>query len=236
METKKSTWSLTGAMIPKGMKEFFQARLYLDLVLCFVHDHMQMALSWPEDPGYFILQTQQMLLMLFESIKTFYNYAYKEVLHPNDLDVCWTARNCIISVYHYHKWQLTITQHFMLNEAFVFAKKDGGAYLTLQEGVERAHLSDKRAIVHTFNGAESNASGSTSWEQLLDKQQLKRYFKEKGFAPKGVLPLPYEDNHPAHLEISLPLPAHAPAITKFAMPEQHAVAVNTPSLNKIAIF
>jgi hypothetical protein len=210
LETKKSTWSLTGSMIPKGMKEFFQARLYLDLILLFIHDQMQMALPWPEAPSYFILQTQEMLHMLFDAIKTFYNFAYKEQLH-----VCWTARTCIISVYHYHKWQLTVTQHFMLNEAFIFAKKDGGAYLTLQEGVERAHLSDKRDVIHTFNGSASNASGYTNWEQLLDKQQLKRYFKEKGYAPKGKLPLPYEGNHPDHLNISLYLPIHAPALTKY---------------------
>ena len=177
------SWYPTKPFIPHEMKSFFSHDISTQLVPLYqVHEKLH-SLRWPYPPYSFVLTTSQVVKMLFDSITTFYNFAYTHLPSKSDFQCVRVARNCTLSIYHHFHWKQQPTLHYMLSHGILDAETDGTAYNTLQEGVEHINSQDKRANKHTFHLPNPSLHHpESSMQYILNQYKLRLYFIKHNYS------------------------------------------------------
>lgn len=109
--------------------------------------------------------------MVFDSIHTFYCFAYTRYPTAIHFEKLHLARDCYLSGYHSFKFCLASTFHYMMNHAVLDAEIDHTAYYTLQEGVEHINHEIKEDSQVTFDAVHTSVIESCS-QHLINQQQL----------------------------------------------------------------
>ena len=152
--------------------------------------------------------------MLLDSVRVYKDFAYTPYPLPADYNSLYVARDCILSVHALFKWRLAPTTHYMTNHAITEAKLDESAYITLQEGVEHKNQEDKHEARVTMKNTYTLPTHETSWEHMLNQQQLRLMLTYLGYAPHTHTPAPVT-KHPKTLQhIKVTLPKYSPLIQK----------------------
>lgn len=174
-------WYPTKPLLPKEMKAFFSHKTYLQLVPLFKPHERLHTLLWPTTPHSFHLTTSQAVHMLFDSYDTYYNFGYTVAPVPVDFHNIHAARNGILSCYHSWEVQLQPTTHYLTCHTILDAEKDGTTYFTIQEGVEHLNKMDKESYHHSFFGTKETTHHESSWQYLINQEQLRLYFTHHGY-------------------------------------------------------
>lgn len=197
-------WDEESTLRPVEMKKFFQLGYHLKIAAFF--DDTLVDLLWPNDSPPLRLTRAQAIHMLFDSLRVYYEYAYKEFPLPGDLHTLWTARTCIISYYASYSFPQKPTTHYMTNEAIWAANIDKRVYHYLQEGAEKCNDEDKRDARNTMKGTLLHTSGENCHQQILNQHQLRRYLIENNRAPEShrLLPITNYESEVTRLPIAYP--------------------------------
>jgi len=162
------------------MKKFFAFKK-TDELQALYQDLTEYQLPWEEEALHIHRTVNQMVAMLLDSIRVFYQFAYTPWPQPRDLSTLLIARRCILSVSAFHQWQLEPTVHYMTSHAIDFVKEDMTSYSTLQEAVEHQNFTDKQDSKTTMKFLSSGNERQSCWKQILQRQELKRILVEDGY-------------------------------------------------------
>jgi hypothetical protein len=172
----QETWQPDGkpaALVAKNAKKMIRTGIAAEVSKLYSNTDKR-TLTWPVAPKEWQVTEQQAALAVLDAIRVFHDFAYTKWPSAQAYEALWEARNGLLSVYAANKWQLTPTIHFMTNEAIDLAKMDGTAYFSLQESIEHQNKVDKRDVKKTKPSPETQKAGKSSWQQMLDLQQLRR--------------------------------------------------------------
>jgi hypothetical protein len=205
----EKNWYPTKPLLPKKMKAFFSSTLSSQLTNIFKSISSHHHLLWPDSPS-FILTTFEVVEMLFDSLATFYHFAYTISPTSEDFTHLLTARNCLLSCYALFKWRIPPTTHYLTNHGILHAETDGTAYNTLQEGAEHLNHCDKETYRHSFTSPSSSSyNRESSWQYLLNQYQLHLHLFRLGYThpPYQLAP---SDNYVTYTTHVVKSPRHAP--------------------------
>lgn len=188
MHAVRPHWKSNVALRCIEMKRFFSKRSNItDVAALYTRDLLDVPLP---DGRIFAIPRCVAIHRLLDSIRVFYEFAYREVPHNSDLDVLWSARNAYLGVFCALEWDLTPTAHYMTNHFIHFAKDDGSAHHLLQEGTEHHHHDDRVDLNTTVGrGVAWNTDGRTGFQQMLDQQEVRRLLVRMGYGPAPARPL-----------------------------------------------
>jgi len=192
------------------MKDFFDSKYHLGIGPLFHKDNQQHELSWNQQPHTFILSTPKMYTLLFDSIRVFKEFSYTPFPSPSHYQCLHTARDCILSIYAYHKWRLAPTTHYLTSHAIVDAEFDGTAYSTLAEGVECKNRDDKKDGRVTFKGKSPSPTAEIPLEHMLNNQQLRLTLTDWGYAPEEFQLISYTSTGYLNVGGTIQPPKYAP--------------------------
>lgn len=176
----QDSWEASGkssALIAKIAKKMLRGCFVQDISNLFEKD-AQIKLKWSNNPLEWTVTEQQAVLLVLDSIRIFHDFAYIKWPSDQAFEVLWQARNGLLAVYAVNEWELTPTIHFMLNEAIHFAKMDKTAYFSIQESIEHQNQVDKKDSKKTSHSS-TPLTNLSSWQQMLNHQQLRRSISSK---------------------------------------------------------
>lgn len=122
------------------------------------------------------------VVMLFDSIGVFYQFAYTPHPTPHDFTFLWISRTAILSFHAAHKWHLAPTTHYLTNHAILDAERDQTAYNTLQEGVEHINQEIKAEDKITFVSARAKHIPESSYMHVVNQQLLRLLLIKLGYS------------------------------------------------------
>ena len=188
MSTTRPRWTSNVALRCIEMKRFFSDRSNItDVATLYSTDLLCVPLP---SGGVIHLPRCVAIHRLLDSIRVFYEFAYREQPHDNDINVLWSARHAYLGVFCALEWDLTPTAHYMTNHFIHFATNDGSAHHLLQEGTEHHHHDDRVDLATTVGrGIAWNTDGRTGFQQLLDQQEIRRLLVRMGYGPANMRPL-----------------------------------------------
>lgn len=198
------------SLAPIEMKFFFQHKLHELLAPLFTNNQHPHSLPW-NGPYIFSITTQQMIFTLLDSIRVYYHFGYTLFPNPQNFDMLLLARNTIVSVHAYNEWQLEPSLHWMLNEGIEYAKEDGTAFHTLQEGVEHSHVDDKKARFGTMKTMLETEQGYSCWQQILNTQHLQKILAMKNKAQEYFKIKSTEEYNTPYTAMDITPPLYAPS-------------------------
>ena len=204
-------WHPTKVLIPKQMKEFFALHLHKQLHPLYSQTQLY-HLSWPVEPHSFMHTTSNVVAMLLDNVRVYYEFAYTHT--PTDDDYCslLVARDCILAVHALFKWRLAPTTHYLTNHAITDAQTDDTAYNTLQEGVKHKNKYDIAERTVTMQGCYIAPTHETPFEHMLNQQHLRLAFTYLGYAPTTYTPTPVQA-HPSQINQTVVTPPRFAPLT-----------------------
>lgn len=115
-----------------------------------------------------VLWNEDMLHLGLECLFIYLKFAY--TVEPDDVlyKTLDSARKALCWIAYIDNWDLDSPAfHFLIGHAVRFAKIDGGAYITLQEGTEHKNSELRQASAKTYK------KGNKKYQQLVDHQTKK---------------------------------------------------------------
>lgn len=180
-------WDNTTYLRPVEMKEFFHKELHKELADLYPSIQYH-TIPWEGNVSKVDKTFQEIAILLLDSVRVYYKFAYSAWPSDEDFLSLLIARRGVLAVHAAFKWDLKPTVHYMTNHAIIWAQQDKTAYHTLQEGVEHKHQVDAKDSQTTYK-ATSSQTTKRAWEQILEKQELRRVLTECGYMPPQYQPL-----------------------------------------------
>ena len=164
-------------MMPCDMKKIIQKKLYLQLLPLIPHETIE--IQWRKDQISQEELVQNVFSTLFQSILFYYQVIYEK---PENIDysiyipLLFEARNDILAVFAYFKWDLHATNHYALNHFLEDIESDYlFTYPIIQvgceEGAEAGHKTLKIKGRNTYQGLKFNSNSSS---QYLTKVMIEK--------------------------------------------------------------
>jgi len=130
-----------------------------------------------------VVKAERLAARLLDACRTYYRFAYTEAPAAGDYASLEAARDAMLAVMHALNRPLTATTHYMTNHFVEFARLDGSAYHTLQEGAESHHQDDRRSARTIFMTPLDRLNSREPMQQLLEQQELQRILLRRGHCP-----------------------------------------------------
>ena len=172
VKTVFTKWTPKKTLEPKQSKNFFKRHLQNQLVEIFTNLHVTYSIPWPEQRYHIALPVHQLIGLLFDSQRVYYNFVYTEWPTAADFKLLNSARTGLLAVYAGMQWRMKPTMHYATNEAIEFAVLDGTMYHTLNKGPEHHHHTLKDKAHNSMQNITIAQTGVNSFQQVVNYQSL----------------------------------------------------------------
>lgn len=194
---------------PKQMKAFFSLHLVEEIWNLFQSYDKFYLVPWVSEQQIYhfkFMEVYQIVGMVLDSIRVYFDFAYKQ--HPTieDFSILHMARQCILAGYATFHWSMEPTTHYMMNTFLWFAHQDGSSYHCLQEGAEHKNKQDKQDSHQTMGHIRRKQDGKTCWDTMLEIQAVRRELLKRGYQHENNCILSWQNSSkPASYTISPPV-------------------------------